>query len=365
MNKARTQAPAIQVPVKVQCTIGAKAQPSGTDSSSVTQCHASAPLLHSATVQLSRRHWLAGLALAAFGLPNSDARAETAIDWQEAAPGVFWCSAANAEISTQNQGLVVHSAVLASGKQALLFDPGAHWQRGHALRESIRRDLGLRVTAVVDSHAHPEHVLGNSAFADVPIYASADTAKLMGQRCPACRQRLMDLLGAARMAGTRIVLPRHLLADGQRWHWQGRTLQVAVFDRAHSRGDLALFDESSRVLLAGGLANRERIPEMTEASLPGWLAALTRLQGLQADFVIGSGCGSAEQTLEATRAYLQTLNDVVREAIENGESEFAVLSSKRFDAWRDWAQFSDRHPLNVQHAWAELEAAWWQSVPAD
>jgi glyoxylase-like metal-dependent hydrolase (beta-lactamase superfamily II) len=318
-------------------------------------------MIQKATFGISRRTllktWmLAGPAINPVAAGQSPA---PSLVWNSAGDGIYWLQAFNQEIAAGNAGRVVNSAVISSGKQALLIDPGAHFSQGQLLRKSIEQQLGLKVTAVVNTHAHPEHVLGNAAYSDLPIYSSATTAKLMAQRCQQCRKRLVSILGADTMRGSRIVLPNQILKSNQILKFGKLRLNCQVFEHAHSFGDLALWNRDAGVLFGGALAYCNQIPDMQESSLPSWLAALDFLEQLPLQWVIAVGAGTSEQTLGLTRQYLQQLSNVIQNAIESGLRSVQDINPAEFQNWPAAADFENRHALNLEHAWHELESIWW------
>jgi glyoxylase-like metal-dependent hydrolase (beta-lactamase superfamily II) len=69
------------------------------------------------------------------------------------------------------EGNGANSVVIADGRDVLLVDT-KETGFGGALRAEVERVVGRRVTCVVSTHHHTDHVMGNSAFtADVPVIA--------------------------------------------------------------------------------------------------------------------------------------------------------------------------------------------------
>ncbi|MES3009147.1 MAG: MBL fold metallo-hydrolase [Pseudomonadota bacterium] len=264
----------------------------------------------------------------------------------------------NAEPNADNGGLVVNTGIITGPRGALVVDPGAHASAGRALAHTVESELGMPIVGIINTHAHPEHVLGNAAFAHLPIYASAQTRRLMQRRCQMCLKALIRLVGAQVMRQTRIVLPNKTLAPGGNVAIMGQRFSVKVFTHAHSQGDLALFEPRSGVMFGGGLAYRERIPEMQEASVYGWLTALRQCQEWPVSQFVGAGVGTAEQTMDTTYHYLAKLASTVANQIRSGGDVNSVAADPT-GPWQQWIGYDKRHPLNVQHVWQELEALWW------
>ncbi|MGZ2496679.1 glyoxylase-like metal-dependent hydrolase (beta-lactamase superfamily II) [Ralstonia sp. 151470066-2] len=282
--------------------------------------------------------------------------------------GLYAARADNAEASGANAGEVVPTLVHVTGNGVLVVDPGPHARWGDRLIAAIRHITAEPIRWVVNTHAHPEHVLANAVFAQLqprPAFlASAATASLMRQRCETCLARLTAMLGERVMRETQIVIPEPALRDGD-WLHTGKTAwQVHVYAAAHSASDTVLYAPQRRVLCVGGLAYRQRIPDLQEGSLGGWQHALRALIPLPAGIVVGTAIGTPAQMLQPTLSYLDMLDGAITQAIESGADAARALDYVPGDGYRDWRHFHPRHAFNVARAWRELEDRWMQNAPS-
>ncbi|WP_354685056.1 MBL fold metallo-hydrolase [Cupriavidus necator] len=322
-----------------------------------------------AVTPLTRRGFLgATLALAMDGARAAAAASRVSrVALDRLQPGIYVARAANAEAARANAGEVVPSLVHVSGAGVLVVDPGPQPGWGSALLAAIRALTPEPVRWVVNTHAHPENVLANAAFARLrprPVFlASAANARLMQQRCSACMARMEALLGRAAMRDTAIVLPRPALEPDGWLHTGATAWQVMVHPNAHSASDTSLYAPHLGLLCAGGLAYRERVPEMQEASLQGWRQALRRLSALPARTVVGTAPGTPAQTLLPTLAYFDALAGGIAAALEAGSDASCAQDAVAAQPFRHWRNFATRHPLNVQRAWRELEDRWMRGEP--
>lgn len=302
--------------------------------------------------------WLV-VGCAAHGAPCDD------VPWQPVVPSVWvWMPVVPADAG---HGAPI-SAVI-DGGEALLIDPGPNQRQGERVKQSLRCRFGARVVWIVNTHAHAENVLGNSAFAaeqaqgQVRIGASAAARDAMRQRCPSCLVSLTAQVGEAAMQGTAVVLPDQTLAPGQRLHVGRRTLRVQAVEQGHTEGDLLLWDEEHRVLWAGGLVDEGRVPQLAQGGVDAWLAALRRLQALPVRDVIGATWsragieGRAPPALALTRDYLDALRSGVWRAMNEGRLP-QEADAVPLPAFAHGAGDAERHGFNVLRAWRELEAAW-------
>jgi glyoxylase-like metal-dependent hydrolase (beta-lactamase superfamily II) len=304
-----------------------------------------------------------------------DCSAANAVPWQAVVPGVWvWSPDAVGEISAANAGHVVPTSVVVSGTEAMVIDPGPSHRHGLRVRDSLACRFGAQVRWVVNTHAHAENVLANSAFADrlaagqLEILSSEGTRSAMEQRCPACLASLSDRVGDGAMAGTRIVLPSRVLQADEVLHIGPHRLRVLPPAPGHTESDLVLWDETSRVVWAGGLVVEQRLPELAQGGVDAWLRALDRIAALRPGHVIGNAVSSSVKdaslppAMLATRAYLAELRARVLKAMDEGRhaGESAAID---MPAYRDWAGYAERQGFNVQRAWREMEPVWMERGP--
>jgi glyoxylase-like metal-dependent hydrolase (beta-lactamase superfamily II) len=298
-----------------------------------------------------------------------DCQALESVPWQRVAPGVWvWQPPGVGDVSQANGGHVVPTSVLISRGEALVIDPGPSHRHGQRLRRSIECRFKARVGALVNTHAHSENVLANSAFADLAdagrlqILASAATREGMAQRCPDCLASLTLRVGEEGMAGTRIVLPTRTLAEGDVLRVGDLRLKVMRVEQGHTEGDLVLWNPQHRLLWAGGLAYDGRVPELAQGRVEDWLSALTRLEALKPRQVLSTVWSRGREqapppALAATRGYLQSLRERTLQAMDEG-AQPQEIERVNLPAFQHWAGYRERHGFNVQRAWRELEPVW-------
>jgi len=238
-----------------------------------------------------------------------------------------------------------------------IADPGPHRCAGLALRRELQARWPGRAQRLLNSHAHPDNVLANSAWpVGTPIYALAGVRQQMQQRCPTCLQHLRDVLGPQWMRGTRIVLPNRVLEPDQWLVLGGARWQVQAHPNAHTEADLSLWQPDSGDWFPGGLVAWDGLPDLGRGDLTGWLAALASVAPRQ---VLGAATPAQGQAAwQATRSYLDALDHHLRRADAQGADLQQVL---------DWQPelppstlipaLRDRHQRNLQRAWRQLEDA--------
>ncbi len=247
--------------------------------------------------------------------------------------------------SRDNGGNIVNTGFIVTEAGVLVIDTGPSKRYGQALREAIAGTTGKPVIQVLLTHHHPDHVLGNQAFADVPIGALAGTTELLRQQGDAMAENLYRLVGDW-MRGTEVVLPNRTLEPGV-LEIGGHRLRLLAL-AGHTGADLAIFDERTGVLFAGDLVFYQRA--LTTPNSPGlqvWLKDLDRLQALPWRLVVpGHGpVASSAVPFTQMRDYLGWLHQLLSDGAARGDdmaelirapipARFAAISLTRYELIR-------------------------------
>ncbi|MFK3720106.1 quinoprotein relay system zinc metallohydrolase 1 [Pseudomonas fulva] len=257
-----------------------------------------------------------------------------------------------------NGGNVVNTAFIVTDTGVVVIDSGPSKRYGEALRQAIAGVTDKPVIEVLLTHHHPDHVLGNQAFADVPIAALAGTAELLRQQGDAMAENMYRLVGDW-MRGTEVVLPTEVVQPGMR-EVGGHRLRLLGL-AGHTGADLAIFDETTGVLFAGDLVFYERA--LTTPNSPGlevWQRDLDRLQALPWQQLVPGHGPVAGDTRPFTqmRDYLGWLDGLMREGAEQGADmvemirspvpeRFAAISLTRYELIRSVSHLYPRYEKQV------------------
>jgi glyoxylase-like metal-dependent hydrolase (beta-lactamase superfamily II) len=304
---------------------------------------------------LHRRRWwrftLLWLVFPAFAAP-------TDLPVEEVATGVFVIPSPLGDPTPENHGRVINSGFVVGSNGVIVIDSGANHRHGEAILATVARVTPKPVKLLINTHPHPQNVLGNSAFAErgIPILATAATVAAMDERCPNCLASLRQSVGDDAMRGTRIRLPDTIVAGSQVLEIAGRRLRLFHFGHGHTEGDLAVFDEASAALFSGDLIYSGQIPHLSEANSRGWIAALNQVAGLPIRILIpGRGPIGGADELAPTRRYLSELRQSVSTAYQEGRSADEAIRSAELPEFASWHGYAARHGRNVQHVYFEIE----------
>lgn len=304
-----------------------------------------------------RRLSLAALAVALATGPGIGAE-EAVLTVTEVAPGVYVHRGSHEEIAEANHGAIANLGFVVGERCVAVIDTGGAPATGRQLRRAVRRITPLPICHVINTHVHPDHWLGNSAFAD-------DQPEFIGHaRLPAQLAARGRYYIAALERDTgfsygpdALVPPTRTVADALELELGGRRLRLEAMPPAHTDNDLVVTDLATGTLWLSDLLFVDRVPSL-DGSLKGWLAVLDRLQARgAAQAVPGHGPASVAWPDAAApqRRYLESLLTETRAAIAAGATLEEALKSVAAAEAGNWKLFQEYHPRNVGKAYTELE----------
>jgi len=276
----------------------------------------------------------------------------------EVAPGVFVHQAPYALALPRNLGFVGNAGFIVGRDAVAVIDTGGSLKAGEALRAAIRARTPLPVRYVINTHMHPDHVLGNAAFAGpgVSFVGHRNLPQALAARADAYLSATARLVGAA-AAGTRIVPPDVTVADALTLDLGDRPLRLEAWPTAHTATDLTVLDEATGTWFLGDLLFLGHVPAL-DGKAAGWIALLAELKRRPAARVVpGHGPASAPwpQAAEPTERYLGRLSDDVRGMIRAGRTMAEAAGEAGRGEAGNWQLFDDFNARNATAAYHEFE----------
>ncbi|UCO95939.1 quinoprotein relay system zinc metallohydrolase 1 [Metapseudomonas lalkuanensis] len=246
---------------------------------------------------------------------------------RQIAEGTWLLEGSTENFDMANGGNIVNTGFIVTEAGVVVIDTGPSRAYGEAMRRAISAVTDKPVALVLLTHHHPDHVLGNQAFTDVPIAALPGTGKLLDEQGNAMAENMYRLVGDW-MRGTEVVLPSETLEPGVREVGDHRLRLLGL--HGHTGADLAVLDERTGVLFAGDLVFYQRA--LTTPNSPGleaWLADIDTLEALPWKVLVpGHGPISQDKApFEQMRDYLGWLDGLLKESAGKGEEMNEVIRS--------------------------------------
>jgi cyclase len=222
------------------------------------------------------------------------------------------------------------NATVFFGKGAVVVvDPFVAPRQAAALAARIAERSVDPVTHVVLTHHHTDHALGASFFASLgaDVIAHEAAARRLALEHPGLvetRRRDPSLGGL--FDGVAAHAPGRLVTDGLAFEAGGVRFDVFHPGPAHTPGDLCVYAPALGTLVSGDLVSTGYHPNLEDADMAGWRAALERLRGIPFwTLVPGHGPPGGREAVEDQIAYFDAAERTVREAATFGFDPVAAL----------------------------------------
>ena len=251
-------------------------------------------------VSLSRRQWLrwsGATTVAAGGLalfPDMQVMAQQAQDFiegppvpdvapQQLSPHVWMIYAKDGFPTQDNFGLMANILFVVTAKGVVVLDSGASLQIGQMAIRMIKKVTNKPVVAVVNSHYHGDHWLGNHAFAeafgtDLPIHALAYSREQIAGHEGNLWRSLMERWTNQSTMGTKVVAPNRTVEHGQVFDYGDVQLKMHFYGKAHTPSDLTVEVVQDKLTYVADIAMENRIANMDDGSYPGTFKYYEALQ---------------------------------------------------------------------------------------
>jgi glyoxylase-like metal-dependent hydrolase (beta-lactamase superfamily II) len=258
---------------------------------------------------------------------------------QKISPSAWYVEGLSALGSSANRNFISNAAFVVTPVGVVVIDALGSPALAEQLLAEIRKVTPLPVTHVIVTHYHADHIYGLQAFkaqgarilahTAARDYLYSDTARL---RLQASRQELApwvddqtQLIAADQWIDRRTVLD-----------FGGTVLVLQPVGPAHTPEDMVVYLPSEKVLFAGDLVFRSRIPFVGQADSGHWIKSLETLLAFEAAEVVpghGPRSSQAREDMSLTRDYLIYLRRSMAEAAKNMEPFDTAYQAT------DWSQF--------------------------
>jgi glyoxylase-like metal-dependent hydrolase (beta-lactamase superfamily II) len=292
-------------------------------------------------------HWcralVAGLGLVcAVGLAHAQGSAQgPAMVVQQVSATAWYVEGQSALGTPANQNFISNAAFVVTPAGVVVVDALGSPALAERLLAEIRKITPQPVTHVIVTHYHADHIYGLQTF-------KAQGARIMAHR--AARDYLNSDAALIRLQASRETLAPWINAQTRLVpadDWIEGTNDLVVggvrfvltpVGPSHTPEDVVVYLPQEKVLFAGDLVFRNRVPDVGQADSGRWIKALDTLLAFDTAVIVpghGPLSSEARKDMELTRDYLGYLRKTMGQAARNMEpfdDAYQATDWKRFEA---------------------------------
>ena len=291
---------------------------------------------------------------AATSLPNCD----DINDAVEVQRGVF--------VRPSNNGIMFKDKNIANigfivGEKAIVvIDTGGSIAEGKRLMCQIRKVSSLPIRYVINTHVHPDHTMGNSAFKspETTFIGHKNLTHAIGILSQTYLRRYNKATGD-NVSAESIVTSYIEVADEMEIDLGNRTLVLTAVQKAHTNNDILVYDKKTKTLWMSDLLFHKHIPVIGKSgSVGGWLDVIKKLKNKTITQII-PGHGPLkinwDEAMSNQSNYLTLLRDEIRNNISGDADLMTAMERIGLDQESNWQMFSTFHKRNISYIFSELE----------
>lgn len=251
--------------------------------------------------------------------------------------------------SKQNGGNISNCSFIITSNSVILIDTGSSQQYGEQVKNEIKKITDKPIKYILNTHHHPDHFLGNSAFLTSEIFADEYTKNEIEKNGDLYIMNLTNLIQGA-MNNTKVKVPNQIL-NTKTLDFDGYKLQVLYFD-GHTKSDVVIYDENTKILYASDLVFYKRTPATPHANLDKWIKSLEELEKINYSILVpGHGIiSSTKEPIKENIAYLEFLETTLKNSAKEGLDIYEILNKpipKAFESFTMLKEEFERSIINL------------------
>lgn len=256
-----------------------------------------------------------------------------------------------------NLGLIGNSTLIVGDQGAILVDSGFTHEVGLVLRRAAEKISPKPITHVINTHAHGDHFLGNTAFPAAEIISSEKCRESVGREGQAA-VTLIESLTGRKSPGTRPIQATRTYAESTRSEVRinGVRLELWVPHGSHTPGDLLVYLPDDGILIAGDLLAKGVVPNLRDGHVQSWLDTLDDLQTRAfVTAVPGHGHPMSRADVAAFSRQLKSLYSGIEAGYRRGLSDSEVRETLDLSGWSGLRRFEEMG-MAINRIFLEVEA---------
>lgn len=263
--------------------------------------------------------------------------------------------------SSDNKGFMSNAGFVITREGVVVFDTLGSAPLAEKMLGLIRKLTQQPIKIVIISHYHADHYYGAPVF-------KAEGAEIWAHRNAEGRTRTEE--AALRLAQrqevlfpwvdekTQLLEADKFLEGDTDFRLGGVHFTLRHVGPAHSAEDLALLVKQDRVLYAGDLVFKGRVPFVGDADSKAWLASLDKLIALKPRVLVpGHGATSTMplKDLKLTRDYLSFVRAEMGKAVENLTPFDEAYASTDWSKYQNMPAFEEANRPNAYNTYLLME----------
>jgi len=276
-------------------------------------------------------------------------------------PNVYYVQGVSEMGSSANQNFISNAGFVVTPEGVVVIDALGSPELARRLLAEIAKVTNKRIHTVVLTHYHADHIYGLQVFKDLGArilahgaareYLTSDTARL---RLESSRQELWPWVDEK----TRLVPADEWLTGPKVLTVGGVRFDIQPVGPSHTAEDLVVYLPQQKVLFAGDLVFRNRIPFVGQADSRHWIEAMQSLLKFETRWVVpghGPISNDAKADITLTRDYLIYLRETMGRAAKDMEPFENAYSSTDWSKFEKMPLFKSANRMNAYNTYLLME----------
>jgi glyoxylase-like metal-dependent hydrolase (beta-lactamase superfamily II) len=278
-----------------------------------------------------------------------------------------WCFFGAMEMPTkENAGDMSNSCYIKGDTAWIAWDSGPSYIFAKQAYAEMKKIADMPVEAVIVSHEHDDHWLGNNYYKEVhhaTIYGPASINEnyygprhIDGKDYPGMQTRMIKALYQNAIRGT--VLPKvdKSFEETTKLNIAGVNMEYVKVGYAHSEEDWYLYLPDDKTILVADVVMNGRVTSNRDGIVIGQINALNSIKSKDWDHLVpGHGFITDKTAADESVLYFSLLKDRVLEKMEEGVVADFITKEVTLDEFRDKDLYYVLSPGNVFRSYEELE----------
>ncbi len=279
----------------------------------------------------------------------------------QVAPNTFYVQGGAELGSTDNQNYISNAGFVIGKECVVVIDSLGSPVLSKQLISEIQKKTEKPIAFVILTHYHADHIYGLQSFSDLGAkviaqelgreYLTSDTA---AQRLIASRAELAPWVNDK----TQLVSADIWINKDQTVSLCGLSFELRQVGPAHTPDDLAIYVPSEKVLFAGDLVFKGRIPYVGTADSQGWINSLKKLSSFDSKVIVpghGAFSDQPQQDLIFTRDYLIFLRQAMKQAAIELEDFDQVYEKTDWSTYQNVPLFKAANRMNAYNVYLSIQ----------